>query len=60
MKGGKDMKLITSELKDRDALVKARKETVRDGYTLIADKGYAMVFSCDTTREIVVLTRKDV
>lgn len=54
------MKLITSELKDRTALLKAGKETVRDGYTLISDKGYAMVFSNDVTREIVVLTRKDV
>lgn len=54
------MKLITSELKDRNALVKAGKETIRDGYALIADKGYAMVFSNDLTREIVVLTRKDV
>ena len=54
------MKVITSELKDRDALIKAGKETVRDGYKLIVDKGYAMVFSCDLTREIVVLTRADV
>lgn len=51
------MKLITSELKDRDSLIRAGKETIRDGYKLIVDKGYAMIFSCDLTREIVVLTR---
>lgn len=54
------MKVINNELPNRDALVKAGKEAMRDGYTLIADKGYAMVFSCDMTREIVFLTRKDV
>ena len=54
------MKVITSELRDRIALVMAGKETIRDGYTLIVDKGYAMVFSNDLTREIVVLTRADV
>ena len=54
------MKVINSELSNRDALVKAGKETIRDGYTLISDKGYAMVFSNDVTREIVVLTRADV
>lgn len=54
------MKLITSVLKDRDALVKAGKETIRDGYKLIEDKGYAMIFSNDLAREIVVLQRENV
>lgn len=54
------MKLITSELKNRDALVKAGVKAIRDGYTLVEDLGYAIIYSRNEAREVVVLTRADV